>query len=285
MYRIANPTSPVRLRVAPPVLSPVNSVAGAVLFHNRPLCPDGEIGRHIGLKIRRLPEMERTGSTPVPGTNGELNMPRYNAPFEIHVHGQVPMRADTTFAQLQDALQPLWKYAGARSLADGANSVYEEEPGIKFDAVEHMLQICWTVPGDDDFRQSLDEMCMSLNELAELGAAIEVTFYDSEFDEDDEEADGESESRDDFVMLFVGPNPAAIMQVQRDLLVQDVVNMMERHFDGAELGGVVAEIDKLFSQRFDALVNSLEIGKPPRGPGGPSGGHGGGGGRRPRHLH
>ena len=226
--------------------------------------------------------MERTGSTPVPGTNGEMNMPRYNAPFEIHVHGQVPMRADTTFAQLQDALQPLWKYAGARSLADGANSVYEEEPGIKFDAVEHMLQICWTVRGDDDFRQSLDEMCMSLNELAELGAAIEVTFYDSEFDEDDEEADGESESRDDFVMLFVGPNPAAIMQVQRDLLVQDVVNMMERHFDGAELGGIVAEIDKLFGQRFDALVNSLELGKPPRGLGGS--GHGGGG-RRPRHLH
>ena len=282
MYRIANPTSPVRLRVAPPVLSPANSVVGAVLFHNRSLCPDGEIGRHIGLKIRRLPEMERTGSTPVPGTNGELNMPRYNAPFEIHVHGQVPMRADTTFAQLQDALQPLWKYAGARSLADGANSVYEEEPGIKFDAVEHMLQICWTVRGDDDFRQSLDEMCMSLNELAELGAAIEVTFYDSEFDEDDEEADGESESRDDFVMLFVGPNPAAIMQVQRDLLVQDVVNMMERHFDGAELGGIVAEIDKLFGQRFDALVNSLELGKPPRGLGGS--GHGGGG-RRPRHLH
>ena len=82
-------------------------------------------------------------------------------------------------------------------------------------------------------------------------------------------------------MLFVGPTPAAIMQVQRDLLVEDVVNLMERHFDSQELGGVVAEIDKLFSQRFDALVSSLEIGKPPRGSGG--GGHGGG--RRPRHLH
>jgi len=127
-------------------------------------------------------------------------------------------------------------------------------------------------------------MCMSLNELAELGAAIEVTFYDADFDEDEED-DG-TESRDDFVMLFVGPTPAAIMQVQRDLLVQDVVNMMERHFDGAELGGVVAEIDKLFTQRFDALVNSLEIGKPPRGSGGPGGSGGGhGGGRRPRHLH
>jgi hypothetical protein len=74
------------------------------------------------------------------------------------------------------------------------------------------------------------------------------------------------------------------MQIQRDLLVQDVINVMERHFDGAELGGVVGEIDKLFSQRFDSLVSSLEIGKAPRGPGGNHGG-GHGGGRKPRHLH
>lgn len=213
-------------------------------------------------------------------------MPRYNAPFEIHVHGDVPLRADVSFDQIQEALKPLWKYAGAKSLADGATSTYEEEPGIRFEQNDHMLQICWTVPGDEDFRQALDEMCMGLNELSDRGAAIEVTFYDTDFDE--EEGDPEEESRDDFLMLFVGPNPAAIMQVQRDLLVEDVVNLMERHFDGAELGGVVSEIDRLFSDRFDALVNSLEIGKRPRGPGGPgSGGSGGGhgGGRRPRHLH
>ncbi|HCL86279.1 DUF6806 family protein [Pulveribacter sp.] len=209
-------------------------------------------------------------------------MSDYNAPFEIHVHGQVQLRPDVDFNQLQDALKPLWTYAGARSLADGAESAYEDEPGIQFDPKERVLQMCWTVRGDEDFRQSLDDMCMSLNELAEQGAAIEVTFYDAEFDE--EEAEDEDESRDDFLMLFVGPTPAAIMQVQRDLLVQDVVNLMERHFDGAELGGVVGEIDKLFSERFDALVSSLEIGKPPRGTGG-AGGSGHGGGRRPRHLH
>jgi hypothetical protein len=78
------------------------------------------------------------------------------------------------------------------------------------------------------------------------------------------------------------------MQAQRDLLVQDVVGLMERHFDGSELSGVVQEIDKLFSERFSDLVSSLELGKPPRGSGGsggggPQGGHGGG--RRPRHLH
>ena len=210
-------------------------------------------------------------------------MPRYNTPFEIHVHGQLALRTDVGFDALQDALKPLWKYAGARNLTDAAASAYEDEPGITFESDEHLLQMCWTVAGDDDFRQVLDEVCMNLNEVAALGAAIEVTFYDTDFDDEDEPAP-EGESRDDFVMLFVGPNPAAIMQVQRDLLVQDVVSMMERHFDGAELGGVVAEVDKLFAQRFDALVSSLEIGKPPRGPGGGFGsGHGGG--RKPRHLH
>lgn len=210
-------------------------------------------------------------------------MSQYDAPFEIHVHGDVPLRNGVTYAQLQEALKPLWTYAGAKSLADGAESAYEEEPGIKFDAQERLLTMCWTVAGDEDFRTQLDEMCMSLNELAEEGAAIEVTFYDAEFDE--EEAAPEDESRDDFLMLFVGPTPAAIMQVQRDLLVQDVVNLMERHFDASELDGVVGEVDKLFSQRFDALVSSLELGKPPRGSGGGGSGGGHGGGRRPRHLH
>ena len=210
-------------------------------------------------------------------------MDRTNSPFEIHIHGDVPLRPEVQFDQIQEALRPIWKYAGARSLADGARSSYEDEPGIKFDAPKHLLQMCWTVAGDEDFRQTLDEMCMNLNELAQTGAAIEVSFYDTEFDEDEEEQ--WAESRDDFNMLFVGPTPSAIMQVQRDLLVQDVVGMMERHFDGSELSGVVAEIDKLFAQRFDALVSSLDIGKRPRGSGGGHGGSGHGGGRKPRHLH
>lgn len=208
------------------------------------------------------------------------HMSRFNAPFEIHVHGQVVLRADVTYSHLQEVLKPLWQYAGGKNLSDAAKSCYEEEPGIQMDANEHLLQMCWTVAGDEDFRQTLDEVCMNLNEVAMAGAAIEITFYDTEFDEED--AQPGEESRDDFLIVFVGPDPAAIMQVQRDILVQDMTNLMERHFDGAELGGVVAEIDKLFSQRFDDLVNSLEIGKPPRGTGGSSSGHGG---RKPRHLH
>ncbi|MCY1168301.1 MAG: DUF6806 family protein [Pseudomonadota bacterium] len=211
-------------------------------------------------------------------------MASYNTPFEIHVHGEVPLREDATFEQLQEALKPIWKYAGAKSLADAAESTYEEEPGIRLDVHKHVLQMCWTVPGDEDFRQALDEMCMGLNELSSEGAPIEVTFYDADFD--DEEEGGGEEARDDFAMYFVGPTPAAIMRVQRDLLVQDTIGLMERHFDGSELGEVVAAIDKLFERRFDALVTSMQLGRPPRGLGGSSGGTGhGGGGRKPRHLH
>ena len=210
-------------------------------------------------------------------------------PFEIHVHADVPVRDDVTFDQLQEALKPLWAYAGAKSLAKGAASSYEEEPGIRHDTKEHVLHMCWTVSGDEDFRQALDEMCMNLNELASGGAGIEVSFYDTDFDDDDEdddhdeEAGEEKEARDDFLMLFVGPTPADIMQVQRDMLVDDVVGVMGRHFDETELGGVVGEIDKLFTQRFDALVSSLQVGRPPRGAPGAGGSHGGA--RKPRLPH
>lgn len=210
-------------------------------------------------------------------------MASYHTPFEIHVHGEIKLRPDVTFVELQDALKPIWKYSGGKSLADAAESAYEEEPGIRFDAAKHLLQLCWTVPGNDDFRQAVDEMCMGLNELAQDGAAIEVTFYDTDFD-DEEEGEGE-DVRDDFAMYFVGPTPAAIMQVQRDLLVQDMIGLMERHFDASEVGDVVLAVDKLFEKRFDALSNSMHLGRPPRGSGGGSGGSGHGGGRKPRHLH
>lgn len=210
-------------------------------------------------------------------------MTHYNTPFEIHVHGEVPLRSEVSFEQIQDALRPIWKYAGAKNFVDGAVSSYEEEPGIRMDQENRTLQICWTVPGDLDFRQALDEMCMAVNDLAESGAPIEVTFYDTDFD--DEEEDEADDARDDFVMYFVGPTPAAIMQIQRDILVQDAIGLLERHFDASELGGVVAEIDKLFEQRFDSLVNSMQLGKPPKGLGSPPNSSIHGGGRKPKHLH
>ena len=121
---------------------------------------------------------------------------------------------------------------------------------------------------------------MNLNEVSATGAAIEVTFYDASFDEEDEEAG--RQSRDDFLILYVGPTPEAIMTAQRDALVEDMVRLMERHFDESELGGVVAEVDKLFAGRFHALVDSLRL---DRAFGRAAGLHTHHGKRRPDRLH
>ena len=102
--------------------------------------------------------------------------------FEIHVHGDVKLRPGTRLEAIEEALKPLWQYAGARSLAGGAASLYEEEPGIRYDTITRTLQMCWTVEGGEDFRQQLDDLCMNLNDLAEYGAPSEVSFYDVDFD-------------------------------------------------------------------------------------------------------
>ncbi len=117
-------------------------------------------------------------------------------------------------------------YSGGLGVLSGDHLKSAHELGVPLVAVGLLYR-------EGYFRQSLDEMCMSLNELSQEGAAIEVTFYDAEFDE--EEAEADAESRDAFVMLFGGPTPAAIMQVQRDLLVQDVGNM-PIPFMGDEMG-------------------------------------------------
>jgi hypothetical protein len=208
-------------------------------------------------------------------------------PFDIHVHGEIPLRSDVTIGQIQEALRPLLEYAGTHMKNEKLASAYDDEPGIQLDAKNHHLLMCWTVQGDESVRYALDEMCMGLNDLAARGAPIEISFHDNEFDEDDETE--EDESRDDFTVLFVGPSPAAIMQTQRDLLVEDVVALMERHFDGAELGDVVSAIDQLFASRLNSLVSSLDVSRIIRGPGNSGGAGAGsgshGGGRKPRHLH
>lgn len=202
--------------------------------------------------------------------------------LEIHIHGDVPIQRKVKRAALEAALAPLWAHTEASAFDEACTSLYDNEPGIQFDRDQHVLHLCWTVRGSEDFRQQLDEACMALNELCGAGAALEVTFFDPDFDPD--EMGGDRGSRDDMLLLFVGPTPQAIMQVQRDLLVQDVVSVMERHFDAAELSGVVAEVDRLFADRLSDLINSLKIGRPPRRPA-PDGHFHEDGPGRPRYLH
>lgn len=191
-------------------------------------------------------------------------MSHHHAPFEIHVHGNISLQPGVRPQDVQAALKPLWQYAGAGSLREGSVSQYEEEPGICFNTTKNTLHICWTVRGNDDFRHIIDEICLNVNELTSVASVLEVSFYDTEFENDNHSTEHKEGSRDDFMLIFVGPTPAAIMQKQRDFLVRDVTSLMERHFSTTELDEIIHQVDKLFSRRFDALVASLELGKPPK---------------------
>ncbi len=187
-----------------------------------------------------------------------------SAPFEIHVHGEIILLPNVHIKDLQAALKPLWSYSGATSFNKGKTSKYENEPGILFDSEQNTLHICWSVYGNDDFRQVIDEICLNLNELTKLGTALEVTFYDTEFEHENVSSEHKESSRDDFMLVFLGPTPAAIMRAQRDFLVRDVSSVMERHFANNELEEVISAIDKLFAKRFESMVSSLEFNRPPK---------------------
>jgi hypothetical protein len=231
-------------------------------------------------------------------------MQDHNQPLEMHIHGDVPIRQGVTQKDIELALAPLIAYTKRHHEPQGGASLYDEEPGIQFTEPDHVLHFCWSVAGDVDFRETLDELVMGLNDISREGAALEVSFYDLEFDDEDwddhttnsEDEQDEDDSRDDFFVLFVGPTPAAIMQVQRDLLVRDVTMLMERHFEKDEMNPVVEAIDKMWEGRFKALVSSLKFPSYAKGSANNLGGngsngshgfgaHSGNGGRKSRHSH
>lgn len=201
-------------------------------------------------------------------------------PFEIHVHADIPLRRNVSAQQVQDALKPMWSYTKLSNFKQAARSAYENEPGLLIDAKQQTLYMCWTIGGDMDFRHALDDVCMNLNDIAAAGAVIEVGFF--EVMDDAEMTMLEKPPREEMLQFYVGPTPGDILQVQRNLMVDEVVAMLEEHFEMGELTSVVNEIDKLFHKKFDDLVASLEVGKAPQRSGGwmvERGGH-----QHPRHF-
>ena len=199
-------------------------------------------------------------------------MSRYEAQFEIHVHGDIPIRPGVTYEQVAEALKPMWKYAGAKSLKD-AGSLFDEEPGIEYDAQKRVLALCWTCEGNEDFQNVLDEACSAICDLSSEGAGIEVSFFDN--DDDD--------GQDTFGLLFVGPSPEAIHETQRLYMQEDLTRLLERHFDKGEMSEVVDAVNRLFARRLVSITQGQKLARVDFPSGG--GGHGGSKGGGKRHLH
>lgn len=161
--------------------------------------------------------------------------------IEVHVHGNVPLRAGVTQAQVEAALRPWLEYIDEDSLAD-ARSVYEDEPGIVFDSRERLLEICWTGDVGRTFREHVESALQGLNPYTERAAEIEVTYY-------------HDDGQDEFGIVFVGPTAEAIHEAQRQAMIEDVSNTLARQFGDSEIGEVVALLNQLFARTAPGTGN------------------------------
>ncbi|HKO87204.1 MAG TPA: DUF6806 family protein [Burkholderiales bacterium] len=153
---------------------------------------------------------------------------------EVHVHGAVPMRHGVTQAQVEAALKPWLDYIDEDSLAD-ARSAYEDEPGIVFDAKQRLLEMCWTGDVGRNFREHIENALQALNPYTERAAEIEVTYY-------------HEDGQDEYGVVFVGPTSEAIHEAQRLAMVEDVTQLLGRHFGEGEIGEVIAVVNQLFTR-------------------------------------
>jgi hypothetical protein len=113
--------------------------------------------------------------------------------------------------------------------------VYEDEPGIVFDAREKLLEICWTGDVGRTFRDAIEAALQGMNPYTERAAEIEVTYY-------------HDDGQDEFGIVFVGPTPEAIHEAQRQAMIEDVSHILARQFGDSEIGEVVALLNQLFQR-------------------------------------
>lgn len=154
--------------------------------------------------------------------------------IEVHIHGDVPLRAGVTQTQVEAALRPLLEYIDEDNLAD-VRSVYEDEPGIVFDARERVLQVCWSGDVGRNFGERVQAALAELAPYTERAAGVSISYY-------------HDDGQDEFDMLFVGPTPEAIHEAERQYIVEEMSRLLGRHFSEAEVGEVVALVNQLFSR-------------------------------------
>ena len=176
-----------------------------------------------------------------------------NMRIEVHVHGTIPLRAGTSLTQVETALRPWLRYIDEDALAD-ARSVYEDEPGIVFDAKGSALEICWTGDVGRGFRELIEEALQGLCHCTDTAVEVEVSYY-------------HDDGQDEFGMVFVGPTPESIHERQKSRMIEDVSSMLARHFTEAEIGEVAALVNQLFERNWIAKGGSGQSGSStsPRG--------------------
>lgn len=171
--------------------------------------------------------------------------------IEVHVHGSLYVRKGVTLSQLQAGLRQWLEYLDVENI-DELRSLEPSEPGVTYDQVARVLDICWTGEVGRSFQRNLQDTLKDMGPLLEHASEIELTFY-------------HEDGRDEFQLLFAGPSAESIHQVQRRLMVTDVASLLSRHFAQAEVERVTALVNELFDRDWEQKASEAEADFQPAG--------------------
>jgi phenylpyruvate tautomerase PptA (4-oxalocrotonate tautomerase family) len=155
---------------------------------------------------------------------------------EVHVHGTVQLRGGVSLAQVEAALQPWLDYLDVENV-DECKSVHRDEPGIVFEGRRRLIEICWTGDVGRNFRKVIEESMQALGRYCEYAAEIQLSFY-------------HEDGRDEIGIVFVGPDSESVREAQRRRMVEDISNLLSRHFDQQEISEVVSHINEMFARHW-----------------------------------
>jgi len=164
--------------------------------------------------------------------------------MEVHVHGSVFLCQGVQLAQIENALRPWLDYLAVESITK-VQSLEREEPGIRFDAKEQALDICWTGEVGRSFRNRLREAFQVLGPLSEYASEITVTYY-------------HDNGQEEFQQIFVGPTAEAIHEMRRQCVEEDVAAVLSPHFSKDRVGQVTALINQLFDEDWKSRPPTQE---------------------------
>jgi hypothetical protein len=167
---------------------------------------------------------------------------------EVHLHGNIQLRAGVTLTQIEVALQPWLDYLDVENI-DEAKSVHRDEPGVVFDARRRLLEICWTGDVGRNFRKIVEDSLQALCRYCEQATEIQLSYY-------------HEDGRDEIGIVFVGPTPDTIHEAQRRRMVEGYLQYPVAAFQPVRSGGsrharqraILAQLDRTQRQRANQRV-------------------------------
>ena len=156
--------------------------------------------------------------------------------MEVHVHGTAFLCKGVHLTQVEDALRPWLDYLEIDVIAK-VQSLEREEPGIRFDAKEQAIDMCWTGEVGRNFHHRLQEAFQALGPLTEYASEITVTYY-------------EDSGKEEFQQIFIGPSAEAIHEIRRQCVEEDLSALLSPHFDKARVDQVTVLVNQMFDDSW-----------------------------------